>query len=145
MDSRRRTWDNLGVRSYKELIERYGLVAVLVYLSTSLCVFVPTLLALNYGFDMVGWLASWGIELPDAVLAGGNVLLAWGVVKATQIPRLVVTAAITPIVGQYVRIPMPGLGDDDASEDGDAGDGETPGTPSVEAPGESKAPEPKQA
>jgi hypothetical protein len=94
---------------YKELIERYGLVAVLVYLSTSLAVGVPAFIALKMG-----------LEVDSAAGTGGTAAATFAVLKLTQIPRLAFTAIATPIVGRYVSLPMPGLEPVEVEVDGEA-------------------------
>ncbi|MGE4139562.1 MAG: hypothetical protein AB7N76_02885 [Planctomycetota bacterium] len=72
-------------------MQQYGCVALLIYLSTSLIVGVPLAWGIGHSLDTTG-LAFWG-----AVLGG-----AFAGLKASQLPRLALTAALTPVIGRML-------------------------------------------
>lgn len=77
---------------YKQLIAEYGMFAVGVYLATSLLAFLFAVVAIVSGFDLGG--TSTGSK-------GAVALAGWGFVKLTQVPRIVVTLALTPLVARW--------------------------------------------
>ena len=75
----------------QQLVQQYGLVAALIYLTTSFVVGVPIAYGLSKGVDATGW-SFWG-----AVIGG-----TFASLKLSQIPRLALTAALTPVVVRYL-------------------------------------------
>ena len=75
----------------QQLVQQYGLVAALIYLTTSFIVGVPIAYGLSKGIDGSGW-SFWG-----AVIGG-----TFASLKLSQIPRLALTAALTPVVVRYL-------------------------------------------
>lgn len=77
---------------YKQLIAEYGFVAIGVYLTTSLIAFLFAIGAIKLGFD-VGTTAG---------TSGAIAFAGWGFVKLTQVPRILITLVLTPLVARWL-------------------------------------------
>lgn len=81
-------------KSLKDFIVEYGTIGLVVYLTTTVLVYVGFWIALQFGWRPSG--------------TAGNVgywLAAYGVAKVTQIPRIAGSIAITPVIARiYERV-----------------------------------------
>jgi hypothetical protein len=97
----------------KELIQRYGFLALGIYLSTFLVALSLGLITFGFFLDPSSWSGSQGdppwliAEIVDllGLDSGGywvvTTIAAWLVfVKGSQIPRIMLTAALTPVVAK---------------------------------------------
>jgi len=86
----------------KVLMTEYGFLAIVVYLSTSvLSMTVFTVLILSADLQALG--ARFGVELAGTSGLLGTLGAAWVLTKIIQVPRMIATLALTPIIG---RIPF---------------------------------------
>lgn len=81
--------------SIKELVQTYGGLAAGIYLTTSLLGFLIAFALITSAVD----LTSWGLPAAEGQGWWAAAIAAWIVgVKGSQIPRIMLTAALTPVV-----------------------------------------------
>jgi hypothetical protein len=87
---------------FSVLLKEYGTLALGVYLSTSLLSIVAFYIAIKAGLgDPLA--KRFNVDLSGAGGTGATLFAAWVMMKATQIPRIFATLALTPLVA---RIPV---------------------------------------
>jgi hypothetical protein len=86
----------------KALMTEYGFLAILVYLSTSVVsITVFTIAILSLDLKTLG--DRFGVSLEGTTGLFGTLGAAWVLTKVIQVPRMLATLALTPIVA---RIPF---------------------------------------
>ncbi|HVG63299.1 MAG TPA: DUF1279 domain-containing protein [Hyalangium sp.] len=86
----------------KTLMTEYGFLAIAVYLSTSvLSMTVFTIAILSLDLKTLG--ERFGVELEGTSGVLGTLGAAWVLTKVIQVPRILVTLALTPLIA---RIPF---------------------------------------
>lgn len=77
-------------KKLKDLVLELGAIGLAVYLTTTVLVYVGFWIALQFG---------WRPE--SATGTAGYWIAAYVTVKATQIPRIAVTVAVTPLIARF--------------------------------------------
>ncbi len=78
----------------KVLVERYGPLVIGIYLSTFAISMVGFYVALGLGFEVEGFAGD-----------GARLATAYGLTKLIQPFRILLTAALTPLVARLIRSP----------------------------------------
>lgn len=86
----------------KTLMTEYGFLAILVYLSTSVLSMTGFTIAI-LSLDLKALGERFGVQLEGTSGLLGTLGAAWVLTKVIQVPRILVTLALTPLIG---RIPF---------------------------------------
>jgi hypothetical protein len=89
----------------KELVARYGKIALAVHVGTGLCSLGTCYAAVRYGVDLPAMASSIGIPLDQSKLASesGSFVVAYVVHKALAPVRIGITVGLTPIIAQRLK------------------------------------------
>jgi hypothetical protein len=87
---------------FSVLLKEYGFLTIAVYLSTSVVSMAVFSIAIQTGLGEA-LSKRYDVDLSGAGGLGATLFAAWVMTKATQIPRLFATLALTPVVA---RIPV---------------------------------------
>jgi hypothetical protein len=86
----------------KTLMTEYGFLAILVYLSTSVLSMTGFTIAI-LSLDLKALGERFGVQLEGTSGLLGTLGAAWVLTKVIQVPRILLTLALTPLIG---RIPF---------------------------------------
>jgi hypothetical protein len=89
------TWLQQKKADWDRLKEQYGRVAIGTYLSLWVLVLATYFIGFQVGFDMK--------IKPEGSGLWAIVVGAWAFAKLSQIPRLIITIAITPTVAKWLN------------------------------------------
>ena len=86
-------------KRWKEILEKYGRLAIIIYLVTFVFTFGGTFLMIQFGFkdSVVQFFQEY---LGDEYSAAGTVVLAYAITKITQPIRIALTIVVLPIFGK---------------------------------------------
>lgn len=108
------------MKRWKEKLAPYGKLGLFVYLGTTCISMIVFLTLLNLGFrdTVIGWIgasenfarAYVGVGIADFIARTGNVsggsttvVAAYVITKLLQVPRIMLTVAITPVIARFLR------------------------------------------
>ncbi len=108
------------MKRWKAKLAPYGKLGLFVYLGTTCVSMIVFLTLLNLGFreSIIGWIgatehfarAHVGTGVADFIARSGNVsggsttlVAAYVITKLIQVPRIMLTVAITPVIARLLR------------------------------------------
>jgi hypothetical protein len=89
------TWLQQKKADWNRLKEQYGKVAIGTYLALWVLVLATYFIGLQVGFDMK--------IKPEGSGFGAILVGSWAFAKLSQIPRIIITIAITPTVAKWLN------------------------------------------
>ncbi|MCB9777442.1 MAG: DUF1279 domain-containing protein [Alphaproteobacteria bacterium] len=92
-------------KSYKDLVARYGRVAVITYFSIFFSVLGAFWIAVQQGVDLAQGLQALGFDTAGATSRSGTFVVAYGFTKLTQPLRIAATVVLTPLIARFVGRP----------------------------------------
>lgn len=96
------------MKNWKKELERYGNIGIIVYLSIFVITMASMVAALEFG--LVSSL-PWFRDHPE-VTQGATFVAAWAMTKVLQIPRILLTLGLTPLLARWTgRVASPGTSD----------------------------------
>lgn len=103
-------------KSYKDLVARYGRVAVITYFTIFFSVLGAFWIAVQQGVDLAQGLQSMGFDTAGASSKSGTFVMAYGFTKLTQPIRIAATVVLTPLIARFTgREPSELPGTEDAT------------------------------
>ncbi len=86
-------------KKWKEILDTYGRLAIIIYLSTFVLTFASVFLLIQLGFkDSI--VAFFQENIGEDYSSAGTMIVAYGITKLTQPIRIAITIALVPILGR---------------------------------------------
>lgn len=101
-----KAWWIRAKEQYKQLVERYGAIAVGTYFAIFFSVLGGFWLAVSSGADLARGFDSLGFDTSSATSRSGTLVVAYGFTKLTQPLRIAATVLLTPLIAR-LRGPRP--------------------------------------